>query len=270
MYPVLFQFGSITLYTYGLFVGLGFLAAVAFAGKQAKKYDIVQDEMTDLFFLILISSILGARILYVVVNFNEFTSDPISVFKIWNGGLVFYGGFIGAVIAAFLFIQKKGLPLGKTADIIAPAIALGHAIGRIGCFFAGCCYGQQCDLPWAVTFKDPASLAPLHIDLHPTQIYEAISNFILFFVLIAIDRKKQIDGITFWFYIFLYGLLRAFIETFRGDPRGDFILTFLSVSQGIGISMSVAGFCMILYLLKSKKQLDVKKKTYKKREHGRD
>lgn len=264
MHPVLFQFGSITLYTYGLFVGLGFLAAVAVAGRQAKKYDIVQDQITDLFFMILISSILGARILYVFVNWHEFASDPISVFKIWNGGLVFYGGFIGAVIAAFLFIQKKGLPLGKTADIVAPAIALGHAVGRIGCFFAGCCYGQQCDLPWAVTFNDPASLAPLHIGLHPTQIYESIANFTLFFVLIAIDRKKQIDGITFWFYIFLYGLLRAFIETFRGDPRGDFILSALSVSQGIGISMSAAGVCMIFYLLNRAKNVSGKK------EHGRN
>lgn len=248
MHPVLFQFGSVTLYTYGLFVGLGFLSAITFAGQRAKRYGIVKDEMTDLFFLILISSIIGARILYVVVNFKEFASDPISVFKIWNGGLVFYGGFIAAVVAAFLFIQKKRLPLGKTADIIAPAIALGHAIGRIGCFFAGCCYGEQCDLPWAVTFEDPASLAPLHIGLHPTQIYESVANFILVFLLLAVDKKRRIDGITFWFYIFFYGLIRAFIEIFRGDPRGDFISGYLSVSQGIGISMSVAALCMIIYL----------------------
>lgn len=255
MHPVLFQFGSITLYTYGLFVGLGFLSAVTFASQRAKRYGIVQEEMADLFFLILISSILGARILYVVVNSDEFAAEPLSVFKIWNGGLVFYGGFIGAAVAAFLFVQKKGLPLGRTADIIAPAIALGHAVGRIGCFFAGCCYGQQCDLPWAVTFEDPASLAPLHISLHPTQLYEALSNFTLFFVLIAVDNKKSADGITFWFYISLYGLLRAFIETFRGDPRGDFILSYLSVSQGIGISMSIAGLCMIFYLLRIRKPL---------------
>ncbi|MBF0302384.1 MAG: prolipoprotein diacylglyceryl transferase [Desulfamplus sp.] len=254
MHPILFQFGNITLYNYGLFVGLGFLAAVAFAGSQAKRYGIIKDEISDLFFVILIASILGARILYVIVNFNEFASDPISVFKIWNGGLVFYGGFIVAVIAAFLFIQKKRLPLGKTADITAPAIALGHAIGRLGCFFAGCCYGDQCDLPWAVIFSDPASLAPLHIKLHPTQIYESIANFLLFVVLIILDRRKRTDGIIFWFYIFFYGLLRAFIETFRGDPRGDFISSSLSVSQGIGITMSIVGCCMILYLLQFSKK----------------
>ncbi|MBF0376983.1 MAG: prolipoprotein diacylglyceryl transferase [Desulfamplus sp.] len=261
MHPVLIQFGSITLYTYGLFVGLGFLAAVGFAGKQSRQYGIVKEEMTDLFFLILISSIIGARALYVIVNFNEFASDPISVFKIWNGGLVFYGGFITALITALIFVQKKRLPLGKTADIIAPSIALGHAIGRIGCFFAGCCYGEQCDLPWAVTFKDPASLAPLNIALHPTQIYEAISNFILFLILIAIDKKKKIDGITFGFYVFFYGILRTFIETFRGDPRGDFILNFLSTSQGIGISMSIVGLCIVVYLSKCKKNVAGKKQN---------
>ncbi|MBF0203139.1 MAG: prolipoprotein diacylglyceryl transferase [Desulfamplus sp.] len=249
MHPVLFKFGSITLYTYGLFVALGFLAAVTFASQRAKRYGIVQDEMADLFFLILITSIIGARLLYVILNFNEFSSDPFSVFKIWNGGLVFYGGFIVALLSAFIFVKKKKLPLGKTADIIAPAIALGHAIGRIGCFFAGCCYGQQCDLPWAVTFEDPASLAPLHVALHPTQLYEVVANFTLFFILLSVDKKKKIDGIIFWFYIFFYGLLRAFIETFRGDPRGDFILNSLSVSQGIGISMSIAGLCMIVRLL---------------------
>ncbi|MBF0468676.1 MAG: prolipoprotein diacylglyceryl transferase, partial [Desulfamplus sp.] len=194
----------------------------------------------------------GARVLYVLVNFNEFASDPISVFKIWNGGLVFYGGFIAALVSAFLFVRKKGLPLGKTADIIAPAIALGHAIGRIGCFFAGCCYGQRCDLPWAVIFKDSQSLAPLNIYLHPTQIYEAVSNLVLFVILLFVDNRKKRDGITFWFYIFLYGLVRSFIETFRGDPRGDFISGSLSVSQGIGLSMSIAGLCMVIYLSMTK------------------
>ncbi|MBF0240958.1 MAG: prolipoprotein diacylglyceryl transferase [Desulfamplus sp.] len=264
MHPVLFKFGSLTLYTYGLFVALGFLGAVAFANHRAKKNGIGKDEMSDLFFLILISSIIGARILYVIVNFNEFESDPISVFKIWNGGLVFYGGFIAALLAAFLFVKKKGLLLGKTADIVAPAIALGHAIGRIGCFFAGCCYGEMCDLPWAVTFSDPNSLAPLHVSLHPTQIYEAISNFILVFILIFVDRNKQTDGVTFWSYIFFYGAMRAFIETFRGDPRGDFITTSLSVSQGIGIVLSIVGLFMVIYLVKFKNKAQSSQKKIKR------
>lgn len=254
MHPVLFQFGSITLYTYGLFVGLGFLAAVYFASYRAKKEGIPQDKITDLFVVILASSILGARFLYVFINFNEFKSDFFAVFKIWNGGLVFYGGFIAALISAFLFIKLSRLPLGRVADITAPAVAIGHTLGRIGCFFAGCCYGKVCELPWAVTFEDKASLAPLHINLHPTQLYESISNLILFFILILVDKRKKYDGMTFWVYIFLYGLLRSFIEIFRGDPRGNFIFSSISVSQGIGLSMSTAGLCMIIYLYKQNAQ----------------
>ncbi len=252
MHPVLFNIGSITLYTYGLFVGLGFLASITFAGRRAAARGIAREDMTDLFFVILISSIIGARLLYVLLNFKEFTTDPLSIFKIWTGGLVFYGGFIAALISAHIYIKKKGLPLAETADIIAPAIALGHATGRVGCFFAGCCYGRQCDLPWAVTFENPDSLAPLFISMHPTQLYSVVSNLLLFIILILMDKRKKFEGLTFWLYIFLYGIFRSFVEMFRGDPRGNFILDFLSVSQGIGLSMSFAGLCMLIYLYNRK------------------
>jgi len=256
LHPIIFQIGKITLYTYGLFVGLGFLAAVTFAGKRAESRGIVKDNMTDLFFVILISSVIGARLLYVLLNFQDFSGDFFSVFKIWTGGLVFYGGFIAALIASFVYVKRKGLSLGKTADILAPAIALGHALGRLGCLFAGCCYGRQCDLPWAIAFDNPDSLAPLHINLHPTQIYSVLSNLLLFAILIIVDKRKKADGVTFWSYIFLYGIFRSVIETFRGDPRGEFLLDFLSVSQGIGLCMSFAGLCMLIYLHRSTAYID--------------
>lgn len=255
MQPVLFKIGSITLYTYGLFVGLGFLAAVTFAGRRAAARGIIRDEMTDLFFVILLSSLIGARLLYVLLNFQDFAAHPLSIFKIWTGGLVFYGGFIAALISALIYIKTKALPLAKTADILAPAIALGHAVGRIGCFFAGCCYGRQCHLPWAVTFEDPASLAPLHTPMHPTQIYSVFTNLLLFIILILADKREKTDGLTFWLYIFLYGIFRFFVEMFRGDPRGDFVLNFLSVSQGIGLCMAVAGLCMMTYLCRSNRNI---------------
>jgi len=152
MHPILLTIGGLTLYTYGLFVGLGFITAVIVSGKRSKKYNIKPEQMSDLFFIILVSAIAGARLLYVVINFSEFSGHPIDIFKIWNGGLVFYGGFIAALTAAIIYIKKTELPLWLTGDIIAPGIALGHAIGRLGCFSAGCCYGKQCSLPWAVTF----------------------------------------------------------------------------------------------------------------------
>ncbi len=261
MYPILFKIGNITLYTYGLFVGLGFLTAVWYAGRQARKNKIPPEIITDLFFVILLSSLAGARLFYVLLNFSMFKPDLLSIFKIWKGGLVFYGGFVCALGAAVIFARIKNLPLWKTADIIAPAIALGHAVGRMGCFFAGCCYGRQCDLPWAVTFHNPDSLAPLNVQLHPTQLYSVLSNLLIFLILLLLDKgimlKKgpgeqkvpgHFPGMIFWVYIFLYGIFRSFLEMFRGDDRGHFLVDFLSVSQGIGIFMSFFALFMLVYL----------------------
>lgn len=258
MHPILLQIGSLTLYSYGLFVGLGFLSAVTFAGKRAAARGVEKEMMTDLFFLILVSSIIGARLFYVLIEYRTFLADPIAIFKIWTGGLVFYGGFITALISALVYVKKKGLPLWPTADILAPAIALGHAVGRIGCFFAGCCYGRQCDLPWAVTFSDPHSLAPLGIHLHPTQLYSVLSNLLILVTLLWVEKRRcfdaiRFDGMIFWLYITLYGLFRSFVEIFRGDPRGSFWAEALSVSQGIGLTMSLVGIGMGSYLYFRKK-----------------
>ena len=235
MHPILVHFGSVTLYTYGFFLAMGFLAAVWFSKRNARFYDLKPDDISDLFFVILISGIVGARLLYVIINFNDFRASPLDIFKLWNGGLVFFGGFIGAVVASIVTLRIKNLPFFKTADTIAPGVALGHGIGRLGCFFAGCCYGRQCDLPFAVQFSHPDSLAPLHVPLHPTQIYMVAANLILFFILIFLQRRKRFHGMIFLSYMILYSVFRFIIEFFRGDFRGDFFLEFLSVSQGIGI-----------------------------------
>ncbi len=137
--------------------------------------------------------------------------------------------------ASLITLKIKHLPFLKTADAIAPGAALGHGIGRLGCFFAGCCYGRQCELPFAVQFSDPHSLAPLHVPLHPTQIYMVFANLVLFFILVFLQRRKRFHGMIFLSYIILYSVFRFIIEFFRGDFRGDFFFDFLSVSQGIGI-----------------------------------
>ncbi len=248
MHPVLIQIGTISLYTYGLFVGLGFLIAVWFSGRRAAAVGIQPERITDLFFVIVVSAIIGARLFYVLLNLSQFTADPLAVFKLWNGGLVFYGGFIAAVVAAIIAAKKMGLELWPTADLIAPAIALGHSVGRIGCFFAGCCYGKVCDLPWAISFSNPDSLAPLGILLHPTQLYSVLSNFALLIFLLWLEKRKTFHGMVFWVYILFYGLLRSFVELYRGDIRGHFIVDALSFSQGIGLSMSLFAMMMLFYL----------------------
>ncbi|GAB6142782.1 prolipoprotein diacylglyceryl transferase [Desulfocicer niacini] len=250
MHPILFKIGSITLYTYGLFVALGFMSAIWFASRRAgtKALAIKSQEITDLFLVILVSAILGARLFYVIQNFSIFSEHPLDVFKIWNGGLVFYGGFMVALVAAMVYIKKKGFDLWSTADLLAPAIALGHAVGRFGCLFAGCCYGKACALPWAITFTNPESLAPLNISLHPTQLYAVASNLIIFAVLLLMDRKSIFSGALFWLYILLYGIFRSVLEIFRGDDRGEFMFQVISPSQTIGMAMALVAVIMLVWL----------------------
>ncbi len=251
MHPILLDFGIIKLYTYGLFLALGFMAAVWFSKRNAKFYNTADQVISDLFFTILLAAIVGARVLYVLINFDTFRSNPLEIFKIWNGGLVFFGGFIAAVGACLILLKIKKLPIAKTADIIAPGIALGHSIGRFGCLFAGCCYGRQCDLPFAIKFTNPDGLAPLNVYLHPTQVYMVISNFLLFLVLMWLQKRKKFHGMVFLFYVMLYSAFRSGIEFFRGDFRGDFFFEFLSMSQGIGLVVSFVALVMLIKLSRS-------------------
>ncbi len=251
MHPILFNFGSFSLYTYGLFLALGFMAAVWFSKRNARFYDIKPDDISDLFFVVLVCGLLGARLLYVLINIEEFQSNLLDIVKIWKGGLVFFGGFIGGVAGSVVLIRMKKLSFFKTADSISPGVALGHAIGRLGCFFAGCCYGRQCDLPFAVKFTHPDSLAPLHMFLHPTQIYMAASNLALFFILIWIQKHKRFHGMVFLSYVMIYSVFRFIIEFFRGDFRGDFFFDFFSMSQGIGIVVFFIALAVMVKLVRS-------------------
>lgn len=248
MYPILLKIGKLSLYTYGLFVALGFVTGILVARHEAKRLREDQDKIMDLCFYVLIAAIVGSRLFYVFTNFNMFISDPLEIFRIWNGGLVFYGGFVVALITAIVYVKRKGMSLFKTSDIMAPALAIGHAIGRIGCFFAGCCYGKSCDLPWAVTFTNPDSLAPVNIPLHPTQLYAAAANLIIFIFVWVLRNKKKFDGQIFWIYVLLYGVARSVIEIFRGDFRGDLVFGTLSISQTIGGSMVLLSVMMLIVL----------------------
>lgn len=255
MYPVLLKIGKFSLYTYGFFVAAGFVVGITIARHEAKRLGEDQDMIMDLCFYVLIAAIVGSRLFYVLTNFSIFISDPLEIFRIWNGGLVFYGGFVVALITAIIYVKQKEVSLFKTADMMAPALAMGHAIGRVGCFFAGCCYGKACDLPWAVTFTNPDSLAPVNIPLHPTQLYSFTANLIIFIFLWVFRGRKRFDGQIFWIYVLLYGISRSFIEIFRGDFRGDFVFGILSISQAIGAGMVFISVVMLILLGKRESQV---------------
>lgn len=245
MHPILIKIGSVPLYTYGLFVALGFLTALGLAQKEARRRGENPGLMMDLGFYLLLAAIVGSRVFFLIVNPDVILENPLAAFEIWKGGLVFYGGFIAALVTAIVFVRKKKLPFMRVADIFAPGLAAGHAIGRIGCFFAGCCYGKVCDLPWAVVFKDPLSLAPTGVHLHPTQLYSVAANLMVFGILWFSRTRITSQGRLFWLYVLLYGVVRAILEIFRGDPRG-FLFGGPSVSQVIGIVLACVAAVALL------------------------
>lgn len=220
MYPILFSIGRITVYTYGLMMALAFLAAIWIISYSSKEEGLDIAKLVDLAFFAILSGIIGSRIFYILINPLEYISHPLKIFKIWEGGLVFYGGILGGILATIYLIKRYQLPLWKTLDILAPALILAQAIGRIGCFMAGCCYGQPTELPWSVTFNNPKTLAPMGIPIHPTQLYHSSVNLIIFAILFFIVRKRRhFTGQIFSLYLCLYSAGRFVIEFFRGGAK---------------------------------------------------
>jgi phosphatidylglycerol:prolipoprotein diacylglycerol transferase len=252
MHPILLKIGNISLYTYGLFVALGFLTALWFARREAKRLNVNPTYVMDLGFYLLIAAIVGSRVFFLAVNPDVLSESIWAVFQIWKGGLVFYGGFIAALITAIVYVRIIKVPFFKIADIFSPGLAAGHAVGRIGCFFAGCCYGKTCDLPWAVVFKDSLSLAPIGVHLHPTQLYSVAGNLLIFLFLWFYRKRTKCLGQLFWIYMLLYGIVRAFIELFRGDDERGFLLDGISVSQGICFVLAVSAVVMLVRMRKQR------------------
>ncbi len=249
MHPVLFHIGPLTIHTYGLFVALGMLAGIWMATRQAKQRGLAPEMIMDMGFYAIIAGILGARLFFVVLHVDFFFHNPVEIIKIWTGGLVFFGGFLFAVAVLFFFTKKYRLPLGTVGDIGAVSVPLAHAIGRIGCLCAGCCYGKYCPLPWAITFTNADTLArPIGVPLHPTQLYAVLANFSIFAILLFCSRRRILSGRLFLLYLVLYGSLRSFIELFRGDPRGTIFFDWLSTSQAIGGTVALAAAVCLLVL----------------------
>lgn len=244
MYPILFQYGRLTVYAYGLLIAAGFLAALWLVGREARRRGLDPRQLQDLGFLVIIGALAGSRLFYVLLEWEHFLRNPLEILALWKGGLVFYGGFVGAALAALWYVKAKRLPLWTTGDVVAPAVALGQTFGRIGCFFAGCCYGAPCGLPWAVTFSDPRGLAPLDVALHPTQLYSAAANFAIFAGLHWVARPRQrFEGQIFGLYLVLEPAARFVVELFRDDPRGA--LGPLSTSQALGIPLFLIGLWIL-------------------------
>ncbi len=241
MYPRLFTTPVFTLHTFGLLLALAYLAAFWWLMREGQRERMDVDALASLGFWAIAGALIGAKALMIVRDWSDYAAAPSEIFSrsVLQSAGDFYGGFVGALVASALFFWRhRSMPVWRVADLCGPAIALGQAIGRIGCLMAGDDYGRPTTVPWAVTFTDPdaASIggAPLNVPLHPVQLYESIVCLILFIVLVRLSRRKHFDGAVILAYTALYAAARFVLEFFRGDlDRGFVFGGALSTSQFI-------------------------------------
>jgi phosphatidylglycerol:prolipoprotein diacylglycerol transferase len=251
MHPILFDFGTFTIYSYGVLLAAAYLLGLQFALVRARARGLDAQRVMDLGIWIIISALVGAKLLLLIVDFRQFTDNPRDLLGLARSGGVFYGGLIAAVVVALVYLRRHTLPLWTTTDVFAPGIALGHVVGRLGCLLAGCCFGRETTVPWAITFHNPAAIpqgTPLGVPLHPTQLYEAGAEALILVLLLATERRgRPFPGRTFWSYMFLYGLSRFIIEFYRGDSRG-MVFGALSTSQFVSIFLVPLAIVMLFVL----------------------
>jgi phosphatidylglycerol---prolipoprotein diacylglyceryl transferase len=263
MLPVLVKLGPLTVHTYGLMMAIGVGLGLWFLYVQATKQGLDAPLLLDAAFYTIIVSLFGAKLILFIGNFSYYVSYPKELFSLARSGGVFQGGLTFGVIFAFWYFRRKKIPIWKAGDIVSAALALGHGFGRIGCFAAGCCYGNSCDVPWGVTFHSEYAHnltgVPIGEKIHPVQLYEACLNFLNFAVLFLVLKKKKFEGQVFGLYIINYSIIRFIVEYFRGDHadrayliQGPTPLASLSYPQAYCILGLAAGVVFSLIMKKRK------------------
>lgn len=259
VHPIAFHLGRLPIHWYGVMVALGFMAGLWTASRRGLREGVPSEKVLDLGPWLILGAIVGARTLYVISYWNEdFAKHPTEIFMIQKGGLVFYGGLIGASLACIIYARVKKLPLWKFADILAPSIALGYVFGRIGCLMNGCCYGKVCSLPWAIRYPNQSPIWQQHYSLglagpddrsapvHPTQVYDSLLNLVFYLGLAWLYRHKKFDGQVFGAYLIGYALLRSLVEVFRGDYPQHYLGGWATPAQLVSIGIIIAGALLLL------------------------
>jgi len=253
LYPKLIEVGNFYLPTYGVLVALGFLAGLAITVKLAKRKGLNPEMITNLAVYVALSGMLGAKILMILFDWQEYVAQPSRIFSFetLQAAGVYQGGLILALLTAVFYGRRQGLPFLLTADAFAPGVALGHAIGRLGCLAAGCCWGVECNLPWAITFHNPAAYAltgvPLEVPLHPSQIYESLTELLLFGFLYWKFPKAAGSGQVVGLFLVLSSVARFGIEFTRFHEQGLPFGLALSITQWIAIVLAIVGVALLAH-----------------------
>jgi len=255
MNPELFRIGPFTVHSYGVMLALSFILGIFIAVKRAEKKGIKGDEIMNLGFIIILASIIGARLFYLFFHLEEFKGRMIYAFwpvqengTIGLGGLILLGGFIFAFISATFYLIYKKLNFWKIADTIAPSIALGIFLTRIGCYLNGCCFGKACNLAWGVQFpfNSPAGSVMGNVHIHPTQLYSSFYGLAIFLILLWFDRKSYFDGLLIGIFLILYGISRFMVDFFRYYEDQMFLIDGLQFNQIVSLLLIIAGIVMIV------------------------
>lgn len=248
MFPQLLHIGHFFLPTYGFLVSMGVLLGLWISVRNAERLGINGDNAWNFGILVVLSGIIGAKILYVINEWGYYSAHPGEIFSVatLQSGGVFSGGLLAAFIAAAWFVRKHHMPALGTCDAFAPGLAIGHAIGRLGCFAAGCCYGVETHHWWGVVFRNPLAHeitgTPLGVPLEPTQLFEFAVQLANFVFLMWLLKHRKFDGQVFGAFLFIYGIARFFLEFIRGDPgRGSVFGGVMSGTQLIAIGLVIGG-----------------------------
>jgi phosphatidylglycerol:prolipoprotein diacylglycerol transferase len=247
MFPNLFSYGSFRIYTYGFFLAMAFLISMYVAGREAKRRGGRPEQIYDLSFYSIVAAIIGSRLMDVILKWDYFSAHPLEIFMMWKGGLAFQGGLILGLLIMVLYIHRHQMALWTTLDIMAFATPLGQFIGRLGCFMAGCCYGRECHQPWAVTFNHPDTLAPMGVPVHPTQLYESFLSLGVFFFLMWLRHRQKFPGQIIGIYLLSAGVVRFFVEFFRGDERGPVLWLGMPSTQVVALGLILGATLFLVW-----------------------
>jgi phosphatidylglycerol:prolipoprotein diacylglycerol transferase len=248
MHPVLFHFGSITVYTYGVLIATGVVLSLLYVRRQAPRAGLDPEKMWNMCIYAILMALLLAKVWLVFGDWNYYLAHPREILSVatFQSGGTFYGGVIGAILTMVLYAHFQKMPLLSVLDTSAAALPLGHAIGRLGCFAAGCCYGKPTTVPWGVTFTNPTATqiagTPLDVHLHPTQLYESGAEFLNFAILVWLGKRQRFKGQLLGTYFLLYGAERGTIEFFRGDPGRTMLFhNSVSLMQLVSVALILTG-----------------------------
>ena len=255
MHKVAFHLGSLSVHWYGVLLAIGFAAGLWTASRRAIRERIPPEKMIDAGAWLIIGAIVGARALYVLSYWDRLLQDPLypqapwtEIFMVQRGGLVFYGGLLGAAASCLIYVWKNKLPLWKFTDALAPSVALGYVPGRLGCLMNGCCYGRPTSLPWAIHF--PADHETRGVGVHPTQLYDSFLSLGLYCLLAWLHRRKRFDGQIIATYLVSYSVMRSVVEMFRGDYAVRYLGDAATPAHLVSIAIFSAG--LFLYWKRSR------------------